>query len=311
MHVEADDDFGRVGWLSSDLVVTRGNASYIDVMNETDTDLSGEPTQFTELNKVLDHLVRGAAECLGENLVAVYLQGSFALGEADEFSDVDFLTLTNTDVTEEEERALQDLHAKLYRLETPWAQHLEGSYAPKDRFRRVDPDRTPFLFLNNGASRLEPDIHCNSAVVRWILCEHGITLFGPTPKKRIDPVAAADLRTEAKQALREYVEWALEQTKTGGMSRWSQPYLVLTFCRILNTIESGRVASKHEAAEWACANLDPHWRPLIERAVADRPDPWARVHEPAANNLVEETLAFADYASLHADRLNTSAPSAN
>ena len=258
-----------------------------------------EPTSFPELNLVLERLVRGTEECLGDNLAAVYLQGSFATREADEHSDVDFLVLTNADVTDKQERALQRLHSTLNRLETPWAQHLEGSYAPKDRFRRVDPERTPFLFLDNGASRLERDNHCNTAVVRWILRAYGITLFGPPPDEMIEPVAADDLRAEARRALREYVEWAPEPTRAGRMSRWKQPYLVLTLCRILNTIETGRVASKHDAAEWALSALEPRWRPLIKQAVADRPDPWARARQPADDHLVDETLAFAQYASGH------------
>ena len=151
---------------------------------------------------------------------------------------------------------------------------------------RVDVERTPLLFLDNGASRLVRDSHCNTALVRWILRERGVTLFGPSPQETIDPVTKEDLQEEAKRALREYVEWAPEPTRLGRMSRWKQPYLVLTLCRILNTIETGRVASKRDAAEWARGNLDARWRPLIDRAVADRPDPWARTRQQAHDGLI-------------------------
>ncbi len=80
------------------------------------------------------------------------------------------------------------------------------------------------------------------------------------------------------------------------MSRWKQPYLVLTLCRLLTTLETGRVVSKRAGAEWALGNLDAGWRPLVERAFFDRPDPWLRVHQPADADAVEETLAFAGYA---------------
>lgn len=257
---------------------------------------AGGPTQFPELNRVLARFLVGVRESLGDNLAAVYLQGSFALGDADEYSDVDFLALTHADITEGQERALQRMHAELSELDSHWAQHLEGSYASKHRFRVVDPGRTPLVFLDNGASRLEADPHCNTAVVRWILRERGVALFGPAPEEMIDPVAEADLRNEADLTLREYVEWAPEQTQAGRMSQWKQPYLVLTLCRILNTLEKGGIASKHDAAEWARTTLDPRWRPLIERALADRPDPWQRVHRQADDPLVDDTLAFAEYA---------------
>jgi len=265
-------------------------------MDDKETRPLREATQFPELNRVLGRLVQGVRESLGSNAVAVYLQGSFALGEADEYSDVDFLVLTNEELADDQETALQAMHAELYEDESAWAQHLEGSYAPKDRFRRVDHERRPCLFLVNGATQLEPDPHCNSAYVRWILRERGITLFGPSPKEMIDPVAGEDLRREAMEGLREYVDWAPEPTKAGPMSRWKQPYLVLTFCRILKTIETGGVASKREAAAWAAESLDAHWRPLIERALADRPDPWKRVHQRADDDLRRETLAFSEYA---------------
>jgi len=71
---------------------------------------------------------------------------------------------------------------------------------------------------------------------------------------------------------------------------------VLTFCRILKTIETGGVSGKRDAAAWAASQLEPRWRPLIERAVADRPDPWKRVHQRADEDLVRETLAFSEYA---------------
>ena len=81
------------------------------------------------------------------------------------------------------------------------------------------------------------------------------------------------------------------------MSRWKQPYLVLTFCRLLNTLETGRVVSKREAAEWALDAVDEEWTSLIERARADRPNPWLRVHQRADADVAEQTLACADYVS--------------
>ena len=254
------------------------------------------PTQYADLNGVLRDLVYGVRATLGENFVGAYLQGSFAVGDADEHSDVDFVVVTGNDVSDEEEARLQELHARLYALEVPWAQHLEGSYVPRELIRSVDPERTPFLYLDNGARTLIRDPHCNTAVVRWSLREQGIVLAGPDPKQLVEPVSPEQLRVEARQAVREYLAWAPEPTKAGGMSRWKQPYLVVTFCRLLHTIECGRVASKREASLWALGALAPQWQPLIQAAIDDRPDPWTRVRQPADPDMVAGTLAFADYA---------------
>jgi hypothetical protein len=121
-------------------------------------------------------------------------------------------------------------------------------------------------------------------------------LGGPEPKTLVEPVTAAELRREALLAVREYAEWAPEPTKAGGMSRWKQPYLVLTFCRLLHSAAEGRVGSKREAGEWALRTLDASWATLIQRALEERPDPWGRVHQEAEKGLVARTLAFSSYA---------------
>jgi hypothetical protein len=55
------------------------------------------------------------------------------------------------------------------------------------------------------------------------------------------------------------------------------------------------VGSKPEAANWALDAVDPEWRPLILEARAERPDPWAKVKQPADPERVERTKAFMDY----------------
>ena len=102
------------------------------------------PTAFPDLNAVLDEFVAGIRTILGENFCGAYLQGSFAVGDADVHSDVDFIVVVHEDVSSEQESALAAMHRRIYLLDTPWAQHLEGSYAPKEVLRRIDPSRSPF-----------------------------------------------------------------------------------------------------------------------------------------------------------------------
>jgi hypothetical protein len=247
-------------------------------------------TGFRELDTLLAEFVREARTLLGDAFAAAYLQGSFAYGEADEWSDVDFVVVTSEPI---EPARVQPLHAELYARPTPWAQHLEGSYIPAALLRHTDRTRTPVPFLDNGASELVWDAHCNTAVVRIVLRERGIVLAGPDPRELIDPVDPADLRAEAEAALADYAAWAPE----GSMSAWKQPYLVLTLCRILRTLACGDVVSKRTAALWAMDALDPRWRPLVQAALDDRPHPWERVRRPADADRAAETLAFAEAVS--------------
>ncbi len=251
-----------------------------------------DPTIYPELNVVLRELVASAQTILAENFCGAYLQGSFAVGGADVHSDVDFVVVTEDEIGEAQLAALQTMHERIHALDVSWAQHLEGSYIPKNSLRRLDPARPPYLYLDNGSSALIWDNHCNTEVVRWSLRERGIVLAGPDPASLVDPVSAVQLRSEVLTTMHEWVGWA----KAPDMSRWRQPTLVLSYCRMLHTLTIGRVTSKREAGEWALAALDAEWAGLIRRALDDRPDPWLRVPQPAAPEAVDRPLAFVGYA---------------
>jgi hypothetical protein len=257
------------------------------------------PTRFAELNDVLEEFVAGVRDVLGANFVGAYLQGSFAVGDADEHSDVDFLVVTEREVDEREQRELQALQGRLFELPTTWAQHLEGSYVPRDQLRRADHERRPWFYFDNGATEPAWDKHDNTAVVRWSLREHGVVLAGPEPKKLVDPISRATLRGDALGALEEWEEWLPT------LDAWSarlQPLVVLSYCRILHTIEFGLVGSKAQAGAWARFTVDAEWRPLVQRALEDRADPWKKVGLPADPAAVRETLAFTAYAGALARR---------
>jgi predicted nucleotidyltransferase len=254
--------------------------------------LTDAPTRYADLNDLLARFVDGVTDVLGERLVGMYLVGSFARGDADEYSDVDFLAVTSADVTPDEVPALERLHSRLFELPSHWAQHLDGSYVPLEGIHRKRSMPQRFVYFDNGSTVAHRDEHDDTQVARWVLREAGVPLVGPPPQSFVEPVSRAELRAEMDSMLRSYVEWAPEHDAVGRMSRRKQTYLVTTLCRILLTMDEGRVPLKREALEWGAATVPSRWRSLIERAIADRPDPWGRVHEAASDDLVEETLAF-------------------
>ena len=253
------------------------------------------PTIYPELNAVLGELVEIVRAILGESFCGAYLQGSFAVGDADAHSDVDFIVVTRDEVTSEQQAELQTLHQALYALPTPWAQHLEGSYIPREVLRRPDPVRRPLLYLDNGATEFALDSHDNTAVVRWSLRERGVVLAGPDPRELVDPITADELRTEVRcWALGQWREWF---RSIDSINRRALAVAVLSHARILHTLAIGEVSSKRVAGEWALHTLDPEWAPLIRWALEDRPDPWTKVHEPADPALLRRTRQFIDYAA--------------
>ena len=257
-------------------------------------DRFARPTPFADLNQLLVTFVEGVGEVLREMFCGAYLQGSFAVGDADVHSDVDFIVVTEADVAPKQQAELQALHQRLYALPTPWAQHLEGSYVPRDVLRRPDPTRRPFLYLDNGSTEFRLDSHDNTSVVRWSLRERGVVLAGPEPRELLDPITAAELRADVRRALSDWTAWFRSRRS---IDRRALAVAVLSHCRILHTVAAGEVTSKRAAGEWGLEALDPEWAPLVRWALGDRPDPWTKVHEPADPALVRRTHEFADYAT--------------
>jgi predicted nucleotidyltransferase len=253
------------------------------------------PTPDLELNVVLHELVSSIETILGDNFIAAYLQGSFAVGDWDVYSDVDFLVAIEQEVSGVDLSALQAMHARIYDLDSKWAKHLEGSYFPKDILRHNDPTREPLLYLDNTSRELIRSNHDNDLVVRWVARECGITLAGPDPHELIDPVTGDDLRQEVLATMR---NWAIQIFANPEQmdNRWYQPFAVLSYCRMLHTLLTGRVESKPAGARWAKSALDSRWAGLIERAWEERPNPSLKVRQKANPLDFKSTLDFIRYA---------------
>jgi hypothetical protein len=259
----------------------------------------GQQTQFPELNELLGQLVPQARSILGDNFVGAYLQGSFALGDADLYSDCDFLVVVEGRLAPLQERRIRELHAAVPARPEHWAQHLEGSYAPRDELRSLSGLGREWLFVDHGHREMEWSAHCNTEVVRWILREHGVTLAGPDPKALIDEVRPDVLRARMGQEVGDFLPGMLTWIKLD--SPWAQRYAVTTLCRILYTLETGEVASKRASLLWAKGNLDPQWQHLIAGTLEDRSLGWNH-EDPLRPGSLEATLAFNDYARQRALR---------
>jgi len=262
------------------------------------------PTSDLELNTILNELTLSVQAALADNLIGVYLQGSFAVGDWDIDSDVDFLIAINQEISETQLLDLQKMHGRMYDLKSNWAQHLEGSYFPKDILRQASDQRVELSYLNNTSRELVWSKHDDTQVVRWVVREYGITLYGPPPNTLIDPVSADDLRQEIVKKMQAWVQEIFADPEAVN-NRWYQPYIVLSFCRMLHTLHSGRVWSKIAGANWAKEALAHSWEGLIQRAWDERPNPSLKSQQKADSADVKSTLDFVQYALLIATKPGT------
>jgi predicted nucleotidyltransferase len=251
------------------------------------------PTVFPELNDLLGELVARARLILMDNFVGAYLTGSFALGAADLQSDCDFLVVTEKRVTAAQERALRELHDEIPTRSGHWTHHLEGSYAPRAELETLAALHEQWLYVDHGWREMQWSTHCNTEDVRWTLRERGIRLAGPDPRELVRPVPADALRSRMRQLIESFLpdlySWI------GFDIAWAQRYAVASLCRMLYTLDTGEVASKQAALEWAKHALPPAWHDLFHQVLADRAIGWDP-DDPPRPGTVEATIAFAEYA---------------
>lgn len=247
------------------------------------------PTPYPDLNGVLDELVSGMRESLGGELVGAYLQGSFAAGGFDRHSDVDFVVVTRGELDPGRVDALQEMHGRAFEFGSEWAKHLEGSYFPTDVIRSCERRGEDLWYLEHGDRSLTRSQHCNTAVVRWVVREHGVALTGPDAATLVDVVPAGLLRDEIRDTAIDWGREVLNEPERFN-NRFYQSFIVLSYCRMLRDAEVGRIGSKREGAEWAKANLDHSWAGLIDRSWAGRPNPSVSIRQPADPADFEATL---------------------
>jgi hypothetical protein len=257
--------------------------------------MSHWPTPYTDLNAVLHELVGRVKNDLSDNFIGAYLQGSFAIGDFDTHSDVDLIVITAADISDSQLSALQEVHGDIFDLSSPWAQHLEGSYIPKGALRQFPPPPRLFYYLDNGQQELIRSDHDDSLVVYWVLREKGITLAGPEPRSLIAPISVDALRREVRDTMQVWGKSLLAQSEKLD-NRWRQSFVVVSYCRMLQTLETGTIESKLAAVAWAKTNLDHQWHPLVESARKDRPDPSSKVRQRANPDVLRKTREFLTYA---------------
>jgi len=250
-------------------------------------------TPYPEVAMLLEELLESVQAILGDHFIGMYLDGSLTSGDFDQDSDIDFVVVTDIEISGSLFSALQAMHDRIATIDSWCAIQLEGSYISQRALRRYDPAHALHPNIERGrGERLKMVQHDEAwAVHRYVLRERGITLAGPAPHTLIDPVAPDDLRQAMLKTLHGWAAQILDnpaQMKDRGY----QSYTVLTLCRVLYTLEYGAVVSKPVAARWAQETLDNQWTTLIERAWTGRRNPGLK----ALPGDVNGTLEFIRYA---------------
>lgn len=251
------------------------------------------PTLYPDVNQILNLLLIRAQRILSDQFIGMYLFGSLANGDFDKHSDIDVLVVTDGDISSDRFSKLQNMHAEIAKIDSPWAIQQEVSYIPQNALRRFDPPNIRHPFLDRGEMEmLKIKPHESDWIIqRYLLRERGIVLTGPDLTTLIDPVTPCELRQAVVDILPLWVD-PIFANPTKIQSRGYQSFCVLSLCRMLYTLQNKAILSKPAAAKWAVETLDSRWSPLIQRAVAGRQNS----NGEALTEDINETLELMKYA---------------
>ena len=119
-----------------------------------------------------------------------------------------------------------------------------------------------------------------------------MAVAGPDPRTLVDPINPQDM----PPAVAAISGLWLEQTRHDPTwldwlrPRENQVFVILTLCRMLYSLQTGTVASKSAAAQWAQKELGAPWAALIARSLAGQ----YKIGEiPPGDE--DDTVAFVQY----------------
>jgi predicted nucleotidyltransferase len=272
-------------------------------------------TPYKELDIVLEDYAQKLNHALKGNLVGVYLQGSLAIGDFDMTSDVDFVVVTNDELTSREVEDIQRIHDEVCKQDNRWVKRLEYSFFPREKINSVSSpfengrenstEERKLWYFDNGSKKIEKSDHDNTLVVRWTLREKGIPLIGPSPKGFIKPIDPNDLRKEIRETM---LGWGKQLMRDASpfKNRFYQSFIVLNFSRMLHDLHMGKVTSKLEAMKWARNTLDAEWEELVDFCWRERQDTSISIEQPANDRIFGKSIGFVAYTLEKADNYRIS-----
>lgn len=221
--------------------------------------------QYKDVDQILQALLEGHKRVFSDKLLGYYAYGSLVWGDFDEHtSDIDTLCLIGSEVTAEELTLLRAMHEEIIRKYPEWDNRIEVHYAPAEGLKRF---RTVAFNMAN-ISPGEP-LHMIAADTEWIdewylVREYAVPLFGGDPKEVIPYISSEEFVKQIKGYALSFRD-RVKICKDG----YSRAYAILTVCRALYTVRTGKQTSKPAAAKWAMEFL-PKYSGLLEAALARR-----------------------------------------
>lgn len=238
-----------------------------------------------EMRLLPDLLFKRIQAILGDQLVGFYLVGSLVTGDFDPLSsDVDLIALTARALEQTEVDQLEQMHLGMIHDDPRLDNRIEVLYTPVGRLNGDQQDYN-VAEISPGEPFHVKEIHHDQWTINWhVLREKGVTLFGPDPKRLVEPIRHEKIVRVVQDLSRDTPDW-FELSHLGG-----QGYVILTLCRGLRLVRTGDFVSKKQSALWTAEQF-PEYSDLILKTLVwrvvghDSPEDPAVIY-PQARRLV-------------------------
>src|SRR6266702_3414026 len=220
------------------------------------------PSQYVA--NLLDQLARQLQADLGRNVVGLYVYGSLTQSAFDpRRSDVYCVAVIRRPVSAVVVSRLRTSFRRLSGRHS-WMRRLQLTILIQRELLQFNGDG--WLYQFGRLSRTGSD---GNPIVWVNILESGRVVFGPDPHTFVPPITPALMRA----ALEREIGYLRTELVTKRTSVWRRRAAyrrdaALTACRILYTLETGRVAPKRTAAVWALRRLPSVHRAIVSRAIA-------------------------------------------
>jgi hypothetical protein len=243
---------------------------------------------------MLSRLAASLSEALGDDLLSLSVHGSWVAGDfRPGRSDLDLMAVLARDPDEGTLARLTAVHESLASTAPEWDNHVEVDYVSTAAVAAVlaGDGREHSMVRVSPGEPLHLLVADRHYVLNWRAArDHDHAIVGRSPRDVLPPIPDDLVRKVVVEHARQWPAWLGEARSPG-----FQAYAVLTLCRVLALLRTGRQWSKHQAALSEQEQM-PEWRGLIRWA----DDWWYGDGSDAAPQRLDDVTAFVQLASQQA-----------
>jgi hypothetical protein len=264
-----------------------------------------------QVEMVLYDYINSLDEYFPNTIDGIYLHGSVAINAyEDNSSDIDFLTVTNRRLSEEDSEALSFIHHALsLKYSKP---EMDGVYIYwedlKEMHSQTTYDSRKYQFYNNGVLHFGHYFNFNP-VTWWILKNNGIKVIERVCKNIEFEVTTLDLVSYVHSNMNSYwlnyiqhVEENKEIILTSQNIDTEIEWAVLGLLRQYYSIKEQDIISKLAAGTYGLSHLPRRWHTIIQEAINIRKATSVRVINSNRERL-ESAIQFIRYLIAHCNSL--------